>query len=79
MAQGFKKLVKKAVEAGDLQFGRDSVIVLNGIHPGSIHFNATRVSGYNSSDPEEKSISEIDGRRQIESVSEFMIKYVPGF
>ncbi|WP_044294572.1 FAD-dependent oxidoreductase [Robinsoniella peoriensis] len=79
VAQGFKKLVKKAVEAGDLQFGRDSVIVLSGIHPGSIHFNATRVSGYNSSYPEEKAISEIDGRRQIESVSEFMIKYVPGF
>lgn len=79
VAQGFKKLVKRAVEAGDLHFGRDSVIVLNGIHPGSIHFNATRVSGYDSSNPEEKAISEIEGRRQIESVSEFMIKYVPGF
>ncbi|WP_110461795.1 FAD-dependent oxidoreductase [Ruminiclostridium sufflavum] len=79
VAQGFKKLVKKAVEAGELCFGRDSVIVLNGIHPGSIHFNATRVIGYNSADPAEKSASEIDGRRQIESVSEFMVKYVPGF
>ncbi|QQO07904.1 FAD-dependent oxidoreductase [Breznakiella homolactica] len=79
VAQGFKSLVKKAVAAGDLNFGRDSVIVLNGIHPGSIHFNATRVSGYNSTDAVEKSYSEIDGRRQIESVSEFMIKYVPGF
>ena len=37
VAQGFKKLVKKAVETGDLEFGRDSVIVLNGVHPGSIH------------------------------------------
>lgn len=79
VAQGFKKLVKKAVEAGDLEFGRDSVIVLNGIHPGSIHFNATRVSGYDSADAVQQSNSEIDGRRQIESVSEFMIKYVPGF
>ncbi len=79
VAQGFKKLVKQAVAAGDLCFGRDSVIVLNGIHYGSIHFNATRVSGYNFADPIEKSSSEMDGRRQIESVSEFMIKYVPGF
>lgn len=79
VAQGFKKLVKEAVEAGDLNFGRDSIIVLNGVHPGSIHFNATRVSGYDSSNADEKSYSEIDGRRQIESVSEFMIKYVPGF
>lgn len=79
VAQGFKKLVKKAVETGDLEFGRDSVIVLNGVHPGSIHFNATRVSGYDLSDTEERAVAEIDGRRQIESVSEFMIKYVPGF
>lgn len=79
VAQGFKKLVKQAIEAGDLSFGRDSVIVLNGIHPGSIHFNATRVSGYDLSDTEERAVAEIDGRRQIESVSEFMIKYVPGF
>lgn len=79
VAQGFKSLVKKAVAAGDLKFGRDSVIVLNGIHPGSIHFNATRVSGFDATDATEKSFSEIDGRRQIESVSEFMIRYVPGF
>lgn len=79
VAQGFKKLVKKAIEAGDLHFGRDSVIVLNGIHPGTLHFNATRVHGYDLSDTEQRAWAEVDGRRQIESVSEFMIKYVPGF
>lgn len=79
VGQGFKKLVKQAVEAGDLEFGRDSVIVLNGIHPNSMHFNATRICGYNATDVEERTLCEIDGRRQINSVSEFMIKYVPGF
>ncbi|MEN6313351.1 MAG: FAD-dependent oxidoreductase [Clostridiaceae bacterium] len=78
-AQGFKKLVKQAIEKGDLHVGRDSVIVLNGIHPGSIHFNATRVCGYDENDVVQRTASEIDGRRQIDSVSEFMIKYVPGF
>ncbi|TKI04314.1 FAD-dependent oxidoreductase [Martelella alba] len=79
VAQGFKKLVKKAVDAGELKFGRDSIIVLNSVHPGTIHFNATRVHGYDLSNSEERSIAELDGRRQLESVSEFMIKYVPGF
>lgn len=79
VAQGFKKLVKKAVDNGDLHFGRDSVIILNGVHPGSIHFNATRVSGYDLADSQQRAWAEIDGRRQIESVSEFMIKYIPGF
>lgn len=79
VGQGFKKLVKQAVEAGDLEFGRDSVIVLNGIHPNSMHFNATRICGLDATDVCQRTLSEIDGRRQIDSVSEFMIKYVPGF
>lgn len=79
VAQGFKSLVNRAVEAGELVFGRDSILILNGVHPNSIHFNSTRVTGYDSTDAMQKSYSEIDGRRQIESVSEFMIKYVPGF
>ncbi|AHF75418.1 hypothetical protein Sant_0312 [Sodalis praecaptivus] len=79
VAQGFKKLVKQAVDAGELKFGRDSIIVLNSVHPGSIHFNATRVHGFDLSDSEQRSLAELEGRRQLESVSEFMIKYVPGF
>lgn len=79
VGQGFKKLVKQAVEAGELCFGRDSVIVLNGIHPNTMHFNATRICGLDATDVEKLTASELDGRRQIESVSEFMIKYVPGF
>ncbi len=79
VAQGFKKLIKIAVEKGELKFGRDSVIVLNGIHPNTMHFNATRVCGKNATDVVERTESELDGRRQIESISEFMIKYIPGF
>ena len=79
VGQGFKKLVKKAIENGDLSFGRDSVIVLNGIHPNTMHFNATRICGKDATNVLDRTASELDGRRQIESVSEFMIKYVPGF
>lgn len=79
VAQGFKSLVQKAEEKHELSFGRDSVLILNGIHPGSIHFNATRVAGLDETDTEQRTEAEIDGRRQIESVSEFMIRYVPGF
>lgn len=79
VGQGFKRLVKQAVEKGDLTFGRDSVIVLNGIHPNTMHFNATRICGKDATNVLERTASELDGRRQIESVSEFMIKYVPGF
>ncbi|WP_320127620.1 FAD-dependent oxidoreductase [uncultured Sphaerochaeta sp.] len=79
VAQGFKKLVSQAIEMGDLSFGRDSVLVLNGIHPNTIHFNSTRICGGDSLSTEGLTRQEIDGRKQIDSVSEFMIKYVPGF
>lgn len=79
VAQGFKSLVNKAEERNELSFGRDSVLILNGIHPGSIHFNSTRVVGLDETDAEQRTKAELDGRRQIESVSEFMIQYVPGF
>lgn len=79
VAQGFKSLVKKAVENRDLLFGRDSILLLNGIHPGTVHFNSTRICGGDSLSPEGLTKQEIDGRNQIDSVSEFMIKYVPGF
>lgn len=44
-----------------------------------MHFNATRICGLDATDVVKRTESEIDGRRQINSVSEFMIKYVPGF
>lgn len=79
VAQGFKSMVKEGVSNGELVFGRDSILLLNGIHPGSIHFNSTRVGGLNETDTEQLTEGEIDGRRQIESVSEFVIKHIPGF
>lgn len=79
VAQGFKTLVKKAIEKNELVFGRDSVLLLNGIHPNSIHFNSTRVCGGDPLSAAGLTKTEIDGRNQIDSVSEFMIKYVPGF
>ncbi len=79
VGQGFLSLVKQGVENGDLQFGRDSILLLNGIYPGTVHFNSTRITGIDATNVFDRTKGEIQGRRQIESVSEFMIKYVPGF
>jgi hypothetical protein len=79
VVQGFKSLVQQGIRDGKLKFGRDSILLLNGVYPGTIHFNSTRVAGLNPLNVEEMTKGEIDGRRQIESVSEFMINDVPGF
>jgi hypothetical protein len=79
VAQGFKKFVKLASERGELYIGRDSILLLNSVHPGVIHFNSTRVINMDATNAVDRTQGEIDGRRQVESIVKFMTKYVPGF
>jgi hypothetical protein len=79
VVQGFLSLVKKGMSDGRLTFGRDSLLLLNGVYPGTVHFNSTRIIGKDPTKVEGRTEGEIEGRRQIESVSEFAIKYLPGF
>lgn len=44
-----------------------------------MHFNTARISNYNTIDSHARSDSELDGRRQIESIATFMVREVPGF
>lgn len=79
VAQGYQSLVDHAKAKGELVFGRENVHTTTGLHPGVIHFNTARISGYDTTDLFARSASEIEGRRQIESIARFMIKYVPGY
>ena len=79
VAQGYVSLVRQAVENGTLRFGRDNIHTITGFHPGWVHFNSVRLSGYNTLDLWERSAAEKDGRRQMESIAAFMKKKVPGF
>lgn len=79
VVQGFKTLVQQAIDSGELQFGRNSLLMLNGVNQNSMHFNSTRVTGIDATDTEQLTKGELLGRKQIESVSEFCIKHVPGF
>ncbi|BCJ61511.1 hypothetical protein Jiend_49330 [Micromonospora endophytica] len=44
-----------------------------------LHFNSTRISGVDGTDAESLTRGEIDGRRQVMSLSAYLIKNVPGF
>ncbi|MFC4301907.1 FAD-dependent oxidoreductase [Cohnella boryungensis] len=79
VAQGFKRFVKTAIENGELYIGRDSILLLNSVHPGVIHFNSTRVINVDGTDADSRTAGEIEGRKQVESIVKFMNKYVPGF
>jgi Dehydrogenases (flavoproteins) len=79
VAQGFKKFVAEALDKGELYIGRDSILLLNTVFPGVIHFNSTRIINTDGTDAYSRTAAEVDGRKQVESIVRFMNKYVPGF
>lgn len=79
IAQGFQGLVDEGVASGELVFGRKNIHVMTGLHPGTMHFNATRISNYDTESLLARSASEIDGRNQVDSIARFMVRHVPGF
>lgn len=79
VVQGYQSLVDKAVASGELKFGRENVHTTTGLYPGIMHFNTARISNYDTLSLKGRSDSEIDGRNQIESIAEFMVKRVPGY
>lgn len=79
VAQGYKSLVKKAKAAGDLDLGRDTVLLQSTMRANTIVFNSTRVGKLRGTDVNDLTKAEVEGRRQADSLANFMRKYVPGF
>lgn len=79
VAQGFKASVTEAREKKELYLGRDTILFLTTVHPGVFHFNSTRVVNINGTQVEDLTRGEIDARRQVMSLSEYLIKRIPGF
>jgi hypothetical protein len=79
VGQGFVEMVGKAMADDDLYLGRDSILFLTTTHRGVLHFNSTRVAGVDATDAESLTRAEIDARRQVMSLSDFLVRKVPGF
>jgi hypothetical protein len=79
VGQGFLKLVREGLDSGELYLGRDSILLLTTVHPGVLHFNSTRITGVDGTDAHSLTAAEIDARRQVESLSRFLIARIPGF
>jgi hypothetical protein len=79
VGQGFLGLVAEGLASGELYLGRDSILFLTTVHPGVVHFNSTRIAGVDGRSAESITDGEIDGRRQVMSLSRFIVKHIPGF
>lgn len=79
VGQGFLDLIGRGLREKKLYLGRDSILFLTTTHPGLIHFNSTRIAGVDGRDASSLTWGEIDGRKQVMSLSEFIVENVPGF
>ena len=79
VAQGFIKAVAEAKAKGDLQLGRDTVLLQSTMYEGTMVFNSTRISKLRGTDPDDFTKAEIEGRQQAMSLAGFMKRYVPSF
>src|SRR5882724_1235522 len=79
VAQGFRKAVLEAKKQGDLELGRDTVLLQSTMREGTIVFNSTRIGKLRGTDIDDFTKAEIEGRKQAMSLAAFMKKYAPGF
>ncbi|MGQ9663352.1 MAG: FAD-dependent oxidoreductase, partial [Kiritimatiellia bacterium] len=70
--------LREAVERGVLEF-RKNINIYDFPRPGVLHFNATRVAGRPALSAEELSRVEIEGRRQVAVLADWLRAGVPGF
>jgi hypothetical protein len=79
VAQGFRKAVAEAKAKGDLELGRDTVLLQSTMYDGTIVFNSTRIGKLRGTDADDFTKAEILGRVQAMSLADFMMNYVPAF
>ena len=79
VGQGFVDLIGRGLDSQELYLGRNTILFLTTTHPGLMHFNSTRIAGLDGRSAESLTAAEIDGRRQVMSLSEYLVAHVPGF
>ncbi|UOF89508.1 FAD-dependent oxidoreductase [Fodinisporobacter ferrooxydans] len=73
--QGFYKHWKEA----DLPILRDQVLFFIGPREDEVLINQSRVSGYDGTQVEDLTKAEVEGRRQVVMIAEFLNRQIPGF
>ena len=76
---GFKGVIKKAREKGELHLPHDNLTINFPPTKGFALINATHVIGLDALSGKDLTLAEIECRRQMMSVFSFLKKYIPGF
>lgn len=76
---GFQKIMKQGIKDGEITFDRDIVLFFETNTKNEVIVNMTRINGLRPTDPLEYSQAEIEGRRQVWELYDFMKRKIPGF
>ncbi len=74
----FHWLVDEAKKRGEWHINRASIGLYKGVAPDEWCVNTSRVLGVDSTDSLSLTAGEVEGRRQVEEIMQFLHKYVPG-
>ncbi|HOX55652.1 MAG TPA: FAD-dependent oxidoreductase [Candidatus Paceibacterota bacterium] len=75
---GLRQLIQKAQAAG-LSLPTERTILITGLRAGEVWVNMTRVKGVDGTDPQSLTAGEVEARRQIAGICQYLVQYVPGF
>ncbi len=73
------RLFTQARESGEIQMPRDNILQFGWYETGVVHFNTTRVTHRSGTDGAQLSEAEIEGRRQLRQLTDFLRRRVPGY
>ena len=72
--EGLQELYKKYVHEGKIKNPRENILIFGGLPDGMLHFNTTRIVKMDPTNPMDISIAEVNARKQIFEMVDFLKK-----
>lgn len=77
--QGLRTLMEEARKRRELDIPRGDILFFGTMHEDKVNVNSVRITRVSGIDVLDLTYAEVEGRRQIKQIANFLRKYVPGF
>lgn len=76
---GFEAIMKAGIDSGELDVDRDIVLFFEDNNKNEVIVNMSRINNLDPLNPYDLTKAEIEGRRQVWKLYEYLKKHIPGF